>query len=88
MLIVSIKIAAVSFTSPMMATFASAGVLKRFFDCIFPQLTCTTQLAFLSESSTKKIRAAGEISTGPTLLQAYQEFHKEINKLFPRITNQ
>lgn len=88
MLIVSINIATVPFTSPMIAILASAEVLKMLFDCIFPQLTCATQLAFLSESSTKKIGAAGEISTGPTLHQAYKEFQKKINKLFPQTTNQ
>lgn len=87
MLIVSINTATAPFTGPMIVTFASAGVLKMFFDCIFPQLACTTQLEFLSESSTKKIGTAGEISTAPILHQAHQEFQRKINKLFPQTTN-
>lgn len=88
MLIVSINIATVPFTGPMIAAFASAGVLKMFFGCIFPQLTCTTHLVFLSESSTKKIGTAGEISTGLALHQAHEKFQRKINKLFPQTNNQ
>ena len=83
----SINTTIAPFTGPTIPTFASAGVLKMFLGCIFPQLTCTTQVVFLPESCTKQIGSAGETSTRPALHQAYKEFQKKTNKLLPQTTN-
>lgn len=67
----------VPFTGPMTVTFASARILKMLLDCIFSQLTCTTQLAFLPESCTKKIGAAGETTIRRALHQKNNHFQKK-----------